>query len=167
MEIFLLFLNYYRPHFWKRITLAIYYAFSHACHLQHRIFFPIVLEHWNTHGLIILYVNWWMFIPSPISCAHGFRSASVCTDVSQLTVTGQIPLRRNQPPLPSVFQPRVTHAHAHTLTDTPQTILHPELHTLPYLGDVCFDAFGQFDAWFSEELGQLVWDVLVFIQSIQ
>lgn len=36
-----------------------------------------------------------------------------------------------------------------------------------YLGDVCFDAFSQLDALFSEELGQLVWDVLVFIQSIQ
>lgn len=36
-----------------------------------------------------------------------------------------------------------------------------------YLGDVCFDAFGQFDAGLSEELGQLVGDVLVFIQSIQ
>lgn len=36
-----------------------------------------------------------------------------------------------------------------------------------YLGDVRFDAFGQLDTWFSKELGQLVWDVLVFIQSIQ
>lgn len=36
-----------------------------------------------------------------------------------------------------------------------------------YLGDVRFDAFRQLDAWFSEELGQLVRDVLVFIQSIQ
>lgn len=35
------------------------------------------------------------------------------------------------------------------------------------LGDVCFDAFGQFDAGLSEELGQLVGDVLVLIQSIQ
>lgn len=59
-------------------------------------------------------LNWWIFIPSPISCAQGSRSASFCTDVSQLTVTGQIPLRRNQPPLPSVFQPGVTPMHTHT-----------------------------------------------------
>lgn len=36
-----------------------------------------------------------------------------------------------------------------------------------YLGDVCFDAFGQLDARLAKELGQLVGDVLVLIQSIQ
>ena len=41
------------------------------------------------------------------------------------------------------------------------------LKEISYLGDVRFDAFGQFDAGFPEELGQLVWDVLVLIQSIQ
>lgn len=38
--------------------------------------------------------------------------------------------------------------------------------SISYLGDVSFDAFGQFDAGFAEELGQLIWDVLVLIQSI-
>lgn len=36
-----------------------------------------------------------------------------------------------------------------------------------YLGDVGFDALGQFDAGFPEELGQLVRDVLVLIQRVQ
>lgn len=36
-----------------------------------------------------------------------------------------------------------------------------------YLRDVCFDALGQFDAGLSKKLRQLVWDVLVFVQSIQ
>lgn len=36
-----------------------------------------------------------------------------------------------------------------------------------YLGDVRFDAFSQLDAGLSKELGQLVWDVLVLVQSVE
>lgn len=36
-----------------------------------------------------------------------------------------------------------------------------------HLGDVRFDAFGQLDARLSKQLGQLVWDVLVLVQSVE
>ena len=38
---------------------------------------------------------------------------------------------------------------------------------ISYLGDIGFDALGQFDAGLSEELGQLVRDVLVLVQGVE